>query len=407
MKAKALIFIILAGILWGTSCIFVHYLAPYGIDSVQMTGVRGFVSLTVMAGYLLICKRHSFRTSLRSLILFIGGGVALFLTATLYYMSMQMTSVATAVVLLYMSPVIVCAVSVIFLGERMSLGKGLAVALMLAGGFLVSGILDGVTLDGVGIALGILSAVTYAIYNILTKLQMREGDSPYTATLYTFLTISVIALLVARPAEIVSVAASDPLPVIPLLIGIGVVTFIIPYFLYTEALEELSAGVASTLSVLEPVSASLFSVLIFGEKIGVGGIIGILLVAVAVALISLGGEGKSKHTLKLRDEYFGRIQRSEKTIEVRLYDEKRQKIKAGDELIFVNQDTGERMLCEVIALHKYKSFLELFESHLGPRCGIIRQTPALMRDEMYTFYQPCDEERLGVVGIEIRNRNSE
>ena len=222
MKTKALIFIILAGVLWGTSCIFVNYLAPFGIDSVQMTGVRGFVSLVIMSGYLLVLKRECFRTSLGSLLLFIGGGVSLFLTATLYYMAMQMTSVATAVVLLYMSPVIVCALSAVFLGERMSPAKIISVALMLTGGFLVSGILDGVALDGVGILLGILSAVTYSIYNILTKLQMKRGDSPYTATLYTFLTISVIALFTARPAEIVEVAAKNPLPVIPLLIGIGI-----------------------------------------------------------------------------------------------------------------------------------------------------------------------------------------
>ncbi len=404
MKAKSLILIILAGICWGTSCIFVNYLAPYGIDSVQMTGVRGFVSLVIMAGYLLLCKRRAFRTSFRSLLLFIGGGVSLFLTATLYYMSMQMTSVSTAVILLYMSPVIVSVVSVAFLGERMSKGKAVSIVLMLAGGFLVSGITDGITLDPVGILFGVLSALTYAIYNILTKLQMREGDSPYTATLYTFLTISIIALFTARPPQIIEVALKNPLPVIPLLIGIGIATFIIPYFLYTESLKELSAGVASTLSVIEPVSASLFSVIIFGEKIGVGGIIGIALVVIAVVLLSTGGEEAASHSLTLRGEYFEKIASGKKCVEVRLYDEKRKKIKVGDLIEFKNQDTGESAVCEVKALHRFDSFIGLFSSKWAPLCGIDRESPDLMCEEMYTFYTKEDEAHLGVVGIEISKR---
>ena len=39
MKTKAFIFIIVAGILWGTSGIFVNYLAPYGFTSMQMTSM--------------------------------------------------------------------------------------------------------------------------------------------------------------------------------------------------------------------------------------------------------------------------------------------------------------------------------------------------------------------------------
>ncbi len=301
MKTKSLIFIILAGIFWGTSCIFVNYLAPYGIDSVQMTGVRGFVSLVIMAGFLLIKKRECFKTKPRSLLLFIGGGVSLFATATLYYMTMQMTSVTTAVILLYMSPVIVTVASCIFLGERMNTIKLSSIILMTAGGFLVSGITEGIAFNAVGILLGVLSAFTYAVYNVLTKIQMKNGDEPYTATLYTFLTISAIALFTARPWEIVSIAKENPLPTIPLLIGIGVATFIIPYFLYTASLKELSAGVASTLSIIEPVSAAVFSVILLSQKLSAVSIIGIMLVVVAVAMISIGESPHAPHKTRISE----------------------------------------------------------------------------------------------------------
>ena len=43
MKTKAFIYVIIAGIAWGTSGIFVNFLAPYGYTSLQMTALRGAV----------------------------------------------------------------------------------------------------------------------------------------------------------------------------------------------------------------------------------------------------------------------------------------------------------------------------------------------------------------------------
>ena len=60
MKNKAFLFIILAGILWGTSGIFVHYLAPLGFTSMQMTATRASVSFLCMLGYVLVRNRRLF-----------------------------------------------------------------------------------------------------------------------------------------------------------------------------------------------------------------------------------------------------------------------------------------------------------------------------------------------------------
>ncbi len=48
-----------------------------------------------------------------------------------------------------------------------------------------------------------------------------------------------------------------------------------------------------------------------------------------------------KHTMKLRPNPFRMILCGEKTYELRLYDEKRQCIKIGDEIVFVNTKTDE------------------------------------------------------------------
>lgn len=288
MKTKSLLFIIVAGIFWGTSCLFANGLSVYGITPIQMTAARGMVSFICMALFCLIARRGAFRTGLKSLLLFICGGIALFATATLYYVAMQETSVAVAVVLLYTSPVIVMAVSAFLFKERITKLKLISIFVMLIGSVLVSGIIGDVKINLLGALYGILSAICYTVYNILTKLQMKNGDDPYTATFYTFATICVVSLAVANPVDMVSKAAANPWPVIPLLIGIGIATFVIPYFLYTASLKELSVSTASTLSIIEPMTASILGMIFLEEIPTPLGIIGIILVLASVVMISLG-----------------------------------------------------------------------------------------------------------------------
>ena len=291
MKTKAFIYIIIAGILWGTSGIFVHYLAPYGFTSLQMTAVRGLVSFICMAAFALIRDRSLFKIKPRELIFFIGIGLSLFLTASLYYTSMQMTSVSTAVVLMYMAPVYVMIFSVLFLGERFSKLKFISVASMLFGCCLVSGIIGGAKFHLLGLILGFLSGLTYAAYNVLTKIAIKRGSNAISVTVYGFLVMTLVALCVSKPWQIVTTAARAPLATVPLLVGLGVFTFVMPYLLYTLAMCELPAGTASALSIVEPMAATVFSVVIFHETLGIASACGIILILLAVFLLGK-AEGK-------------------------------------------------------------------------------------------------------------------
>ena len=286
MKTRALIYIILAGALWGTSGVFVHFLAPYGITSVQMTAVRGTVSFLCLAGYALMKDRTLFRASRRELLLYACMGAAIFATSTLYYTAMQLTSVATAVVLMYTAPIYVMIFSVLFLGESLSRGKMASVALMLVGCCLVSGIIGGLKFDLIGILLGVFTGIMYAVYNIVTKVAMKQGGRPVSATTYSFLTMGAIAIPFCGPGALVSAASQEPLVTVPLLVGLGIVTCVMPYFLYTLSMRHLSAGTATSLGIVEPMAATLYSVAFLKESIDVFQIIGIVLILLAVVFLS-------------------------------------------------------------------------------------------------------------------------
>ena len=286
MKKMGLIYIILASVLWGTSGIFVHYLAPYGVTSLQMTFIRALIAFVCMGVYVLITDRSILKTNIRELILFLGSGLSFFMTATCYFYSMQMTSISTAVVLMYTSPIFVMIYSVAFLGESLNRMKIVSVAGMVIGCALVSGIIGGLKFDVIGILVGFLSGISYTVYNIVTKIEMQRGINPVKTNFYCFLFSVFAGLIISRPAGIIDCIRLNPPAVIFLGIGVGIFACILPYFLYTLALRYLPAGTASSLGIIEPMAATLFSVVIFGEKLSLYSVTGIILILGSVFLLS-------------------------------------------------------------------------------------------------------------------------
>lgn len=287
MKKKAFIYIILAGILWGTSGIFVHLLEPFGLASLQMTSIRGVVSAICMVIYILLHNKQLFKVKIKELVLFGFSGVGIYLTAAFYYAAMMKTTVSTAVVLMYTAPVLVMLFSVAFLGEKLNALKAIAVFLMLAGCVLVSGIIGGAKFETIGIILGLLSSVAYSAYNIVTKISMKQKCNPLSASMYCFIFMAIISLFFAKPLQIIQVAIEQPISII-IMIGLGICTCVLPYFLYTLSLKVLPAGTASSLAIVEPMSATIFSVALLGERLSVYSLAGVVLILGAVFMLSKG-----------------------------------------------------------------------------------------------------------------------
>jgi drug/metabolite transporter (DMT)-like permease len=236
----------------------VHLLAPYGFSSLHLTAARGTVAVIFTILYILLTDKGLFRIRLTHLLLCLGSGFSMFCTASSYYFAMQATSVSTAVVLMYTAPIYVMICSVLFLGERMTRLKLVAVAMMLVGCGLVSGIVGGLKFDLFGIALGFLSGISYAAYNLVIKIVLRKGCKPQTATCYTFLFMALFAICFSNPAKGVEIAFQGSWWLILLLVAVGLFTSVIPYFLYNIAVKQLPVGTASALGIVEPMAATVF-----------------------------------------------------------------------------------------------------------------------------------------------------
>ena len=291
---KSFVIIILAGLMFGTSGIFVNYLSPYGFSPMQMTAMRGLVSALAMVIYTVIVDRPAFKSRPRELFMYFACGMMLLLTATLYYTAIQLTSIATAAVLMYTAPIFVSIYSAIFLGEKMTPQKIGAIAAMLIGCIFVSGVIGSFEADFIGILAGLGSGVCYAAYIIISKTAMKDGASPTSLSAYAFIFMSLVALPISNPVEIVRLASDAWAWVMFILLGL--VTFVIPYFLYNTALKSLNAGTASSLAIIEPMSATVYAMIIFGEIPDIFGAIGIVLILGSVYLLGYIESRADAHT---------------------------------------------------------------------------------------------------------------
>ena len=195
-------------------------------------------------------------------------------------------TMSTAAILLYTSPIWVMVLAIIFLKEKFTIQKLIALILAFAGCILVSGFGGKVTVMGILVGLG--SGLGYGLYSIFGTFALKKY-SPYTVTCYTFLIAGLGSIFVADPVDLVSkISAVENKPALfGFVLLTAVVTAVIPFLLYTLGLNMTTAGKAAVLATVEPAAATLFGFFVMKETVGPVAIAGILLVFAAIIVLSL------------------------------------------------------------------------------------------------------------------------
>lgn len=290
MKKFPVLLIVIAGIFWGTSPIFANFLYLHEFSPLQITSMRGTVSAILMSLYVFISNKKLFRINLSQLIWFALGGLSMFLAAYFYYESMSVGSVSVAVMLMYTAPIFVMTYSVLFLGEKLTVVKFISVVLVLLGCAFISGIVGGAQFNLWGVITGLLSGISYSTYNIIAKVQISKKGNPLSASVYCYIFMALASLLFADVGGIFTIANTQPLYLYALIIGVGVFTVTLPYSLYTLSLKYIPVGTASALGIIEPMTATLFGVAIFGDSLSIMSVLGIVFIMAAVIMLSFSRE---------------------------------------------------------------------------------------------------------------------
>lgn len=121
-----------------------------------------------------------------------------------------------------------------------------------------------------------------------------------------------------------------------------------------------------------------------------------------VETVALLKRGRATHSMNLHPEPYEMIQGGQKTIELRLFDEKRRKIRPGDTIEFTNTATGETLRTRVVKLHRFASFDELYQALPLLQCGYTEADIAGAKpSDMDEYYSAEEQQKYGVVGIEL------
>ena len=301
MKNKIYVFIvILSGIFWGSSCLFVDYLKTHTpATSVQITAIRIVLAALVLNLWLIVKGKgfSLYKISGKSwLLCVISGFCSVVAMGMFYYSCMVETSAAVAVILLYTAPLFVMIMSLFFFKEKMTVQKMVAFVIAIVGCALVSGIASGSRISALGIFLGLMSGFTYSLYGIFTSIFMKENKDTLTFTALSFFFAAIGALVISKPWEIVKFTLeveNIPLTLIMYLL-LAICTAVIPFFLYSKGIEGVKPDVASILAFSEPLMACVFGTAVLGQDMDVFGVIGIVCVCAAIVVLNVNFKKKAQ-----------------------------------------------------------------------------------------------------------------
>jgi ASC-1-like (ASCH) protein len=109
------------------------------------------------------------------------------------------------------------------------------------------------------------------------------------------------------------------------------------------------------------------------------------------------------HLMKLNPSPFERIKNGSKKVEIRLFDEKRQKLKVNELIQFSNlENPEERIIVEILNLTRFSTFHELLLNTPMEKFGY-SQSHNIQKflESIYTIYTKTQEETYGVLAIEV------
>jgi len=205
-----------------------------------------------------------------------------------YYLAIQKTNVATAIILQYTAPIWVLLYMVARRLQKPTLQRVAAVGLAVAGIAMVIGVIGPGTLrlDPVGVTAALLAAFSFAFYNIGGHGILARYDR-WTVLLYTTFSASLFWIVVNPPWKIAAAHYSGGEWLF--LLVFSLLSVLAPFSFYFAGLQHLEPTRAVVASCLEPVFSIVIAAVVLGEVMGPMQMAGIVLVLAAIVVVQIPG----------------------------------------------------------------------------------------------------------------------
>ena len=288
---QGIVLVVIAGILWGITGIFVRLFTKFGLSSLQISVFKVVGAAVILLLYTLLFKRDMLKIKLKDIWVFIAAGiVSLDFFTFCYFTTIQNTSLSVAAILLYTAPTFVMLMSAVLFKDKITAQKIVACLMAFIGCVLTAGVVgNGFSVPGKYLFTGVLSGIGYALYSIFGEIALRKGYKPLTITTYTFMFATIGFMFVIKPKEIMAAAEKAPSHIwfFGMLIVMSIVVSLMPYIFYTNGLTKVKPSKASITASVEPITATLIGTFVFKEYPDIYGVLGIVCVVAAIVLLNI------------------------------------------------------------------------------------------------------------------------
>ena len=282
---------IAAAVFYGTNPLGAMNLYSDGITP-STTLVYRFGLAALILGIMMIAQRKSFALTRREFAILLALGVLMGSSSSSLYFSFNYMDVGIASTLLFVYPVMVAVIMAAFFREKVTAATCISIALALGGIALLNHTGDGSPLSAMGVALVMVSSLTYAVYIVIvnkSSLRMSSVKLTFYVLLFGVLAMLVTTLAVGGGVQLLSTprqwAYALQLALLPTVLSL---------VLMVIAVHDIGSTPTAIMGALEPLTAVAIGVLVFGESFTPRLAVGIVMILVAVLLI-IGGKEMSPH----------------------------------------------------------------------------------------------------------------
>jgi drug/metabolite transporter (DMT)-like permease len=298
------IYIGLAAVFWGISAslgraAFTERLLPgSGIRDISpliLSQARTTFSCALVFFALLIRRgwrrlRLPWRDLLRVVVLGVAGVAA---SNYFYYLAIQRTNVATAIIVQYTAPVWVLLYMVVRGAERATVSKMASVLLAISGIALAIGLFGAGTLqlDALGLTAAIVAAFSFTFYNIGGHHILSKYDR-WIVLLFTTMSASLFWTIVNPPTKIAAAHYSSTAWLF--LFVFAMLSVLLPFSFYFAGLQHLEPTKAIVASCLEPVFTILIAAIALKEVVRPLQAVGIGMVLCSILVVQMPARADSQ-----------------------------------------------------------------------------------------------------------------
>ena len=283
-KLNGFLYGIISSASFGLIPLFAIPAMRHGMDFMNVISYR-FLFATISLAVLLKIRKVSFgiqKSDLPTLLLlsffYIISSVFL-----LWGYKFMPSGVATTIHFMY--PVVTTVIMMLFFREKNSVARSLAILMAIAGVYSLSYSDSKGETDLLGVVIVLISAVGYALYLVAVGQRKNQSLKGLKLTFYVFLFSTIILL-----AGMLSTGNMHPIPDYTTagnLLLLAIIPTIVSNLTLIEAIKYIGATRTSVLGAMEPVTAVVVGIAVFGETFTVSIAIGIMLIVSAVTIIIL------------------------------------------------------------------------------------------------------------------------